>query len=96
MATYLPVLTFHALDDRSSATSFSQKMFERIMLRLHESGYLTMSLMETVNCLRQGKPFPNRFFVNTFEDVYQSVYDEVFPVLQRYGMSSTIFLSRKK
>ena len=31
--------------------------------------------------------------VITFDDGYRSVYEEAFPVLQRYGMSATVFLT---
>jgi len=63
------------------------------MAKLHESGYRTMSLLEAVDRLRQGAPFPDRSLAITFDDGYQSVYDEAFPVLQRYGMSATVFLT---
>lgn len=93
MAVPLPILTFHALDDRASVISFSPRVFRRAMARLHESGYQTLSLLEAVDCLRRGTPFPKRSLVITFDDGYQTVYDEAFPVLQRYGMSATVFLT---
>jgi peptidoglycan/xylan/chitin deacetylase (PgdA/CDA1 family) len=99
MVASLPVLTFHALDeadrtDRSpSVISFSPGVFQRGMAKLYESGYQTLSLMEAVDCLRRGASFPDRSFVITFDDGYQTVYDEAFPVLQRYGMSATVFLT---
>jgi peptidoglycan/xylan/chitin deacetylase (PgdA/CDA1 family) len=96
MADSLPVLTFHTLEcreRRSSAISFSPKVFQRGMARLHASGWRTLSLLEVVDCLRRGAPFPERSFVITFDDGYQSVYDEAFPILQRYGMSATVFLT---
>src|SRR6267143_813493 len=93
MATFLPVLMFHALDDRSSAISFPPGVFQRGMARLQEHGYRAVSLLEVVDDLRHGKPFPDRVFVLTFDDGYQSVYTEAFPVLQRYGWSATVFLT---
>lgn len=63
------------------------------MARLHENGYRTLSLLEAVDHLRRGVPFPDRSLVITFDDGYQTVYDEAFPVLERYGMSSTVFLT---
>ncbi len=93
IAPSLPILTFHALDDRPSVISVSPRVFRRGIARLHESGYRVLSLLEAVDCLSQGVPFPNRSLVITFDDGYQSVYDEAFPVLQRYGMPATIFLT---
>ena len=93
MAASLPVLTFHALDDRPSVISFSPRVFRRGMAKLHENGYQTLSLLEAVDCLRRGALFPDRSFVITFDDGYQSVYDEAFPVLQCHGMSATVFLT---
>ena len=93
MAASLPVLTFHALDDRPSVISFSPRVFQRGMAKLHESGYQALSLLEAVDYLCRGASFPDRTFVITFDDGYQTVYDEAFPVLQRYGLSATIFLT---
>jgi peptidoglycan/xylan/chitin deacetylase (PgdA/CDA1 family) len=93
MTTYVPVLTFHSLDTRSSVTSFPPQLFRGSMGKLHDAGYQTVSLLEAVDCLSRGMPFPQRAFVITFDDGYQTVYDEAFPVLQRYGMSATVFLT---
>jgi peptidoglycan/xylan/chitin deacetylase (PgdA/CDA1 family) len=93
MISALPILTFHALDDQPSVTSFSPRLFRRGMARLHENGYRTLSLLEAVDCLRQGRLFPDRAFVVTFDDGYRSVYDEALPVLRDYGMCATVFLT---
>jgi len=92
-ADSLPVLTFHALDDGTSTISFSPRVFRRGMARLHESGYQTLSLLEATDHLRRGVPFPARSFVITFDDGYRTVYEEAFPILQRYGMSAMVFLA---
>ena len=63
------------------------------MARLHEGGYQTLRLMEASDFLRRGAPFPERSFVITFDDGYQSVFDEAFPVLEGCGMSATVFLT---
>lgn len=93
MAASLPILNFHTLDDRSSNVSFSPKVFRRGMARLHEKGYRTINLLEAINFLHQGIPFPERSLVITFDDGYQPVYDEAFPILQQYNMSATVFLT---
>jgi peptidoglycan/xylan/chitin deacetylase (PgdA/CDA1 family) len=93
MSVSLPILTFHAIDDELDVLSFSPRVFRRGMGRLHESGYQTLSLLEAVGYLRRGGPLPDRSFVITFDDGYQSVYEEAFPVLQRHGMSAIVFLT---
>jgi peptidoglycan/xylan/chitin deacetylase (PgdA/CDA1 family) len=89
----LPLLTFHAIDDRPSVISFSPAMFERGMARLHDAGYRTLSLLEAAEYVRRRQPFPERSFVITFDDGYQSFFEEAFPVLTRYGMHATVFLT---
>jgi len=93
MATYLPIVTFHAIDDRPAVISFSPGLFERSMAQLHKCGYRAVSLVEVIKCVQLSIPFPERALAITFDDGYQSVYQQAFPVLQRYGFSATIFLT---
>jgi peptidoglycan/xylan/chitin deacetylase (PgdA/CDA1 family) len=93
MAHSLPILTFHALDDQRSVISFPPELFRRGMAQLHKMGYRTLSLLETINCFRAGKPFSDQSFVVTFDDGYQTVYEQAFPTLQQYGMSAIVFLT---
>ena len=93
MAPSIPILTFHTLGDRESVISFAPGVFQRGMAKLREHGYRTVSLSEAVACLREGSPFPDRSLVITFDDGSRTVYDEAFPVLKRYEMSATVFLT---
>ena len=93
MALSLPILTFHALDDQMSIISFPPELFRRGMAKLFENRYQTISLLEAVDYLRLKKAFPERSFVITFDDGYESVYEEAFPVLKNYRMIATIFLT---
>lgn len=63
------------------------------MEKLHRNGYATVSLSDSAGLVRERKPFPERSFVLTFDDGYRSVYDEAFPVLAKYGMTATVFLT---
>jgi peptidoglycan/xylan/chitin deacetylase (PgdA/CDA1 family) len=93
MATTLPILTFHTLEERRAVISVPPQLFQRGMACLHQAGYQTMSLLEAVEYLHGGLPFPDQALVITFDDGYKTVYDYAFPVLQRYGMSATVFLT---
>lgn len=63
------------------------------MERLHRNGYRTVGLGHAAELVRGRKPFPEKSFVLTFDDGYRSVYDEAFPVLNKYGMTATVFLA---
>lgn len=89
----LPILTFHSIDLQSSVISFHPNVFKRSIAKIHEYGYHTLRLSDAVDHLRQGKPFPEKSLVITFDDGYQSVFDEAYPVLLEYGMSAMIFLT---
>ena len=93
MILRLPILTFHTLDDLPSVTSFPPKLFRLGLTMLHEHGYRTISLLEAADCLRMKKSFPEKSFVMTFDDGYETVYKVAFPIMQNYGMSATIFLT---
>lgn len=93
MATSLPVLTFHALDAAPSVISFPPPLFREGMAMLCERGYRSVRLSDAVLCLQRGEQFPDRAFVLTFDDGFQSVYREAFPILARYGLTATVFLT---
>ena len=91
MVDWLPILTFHTLEDRASVISFPPCVFQYGMKLLSTHGFQTISLLEAVDCLKRQVPFPERSFVLTFDDGYQSVYTEAFPILRRYAMTATVF-----
>src|SRR4030042_2260014 len=93
MVDCLPILTFHDLNAHSSVISFPPELFRRGMLKLYENGFRTISLVEAVNHLHLKNTFPERSFVITFDDGYESVYEKAFPILQDYRMTATIFLT---
>ncbi len=92
MTSKLPILIFHAIDDQGSIVRFPPQAFARNMARLAENGYRTLPLLQAVEHLHQGQPFPPCSFVLTFDDGCRSVYLEAFPVLQRLGFTATVFL----
>jgi len=93
LINHLPILTFHALDKQSLAVSFPPHLFRWGMAHLYASGFKTLELPALLKYLQQQIPFPDRSFAITFDDGYQSVFEQAFPVLQRYGFSATVFLT---
>jgi len=93
MASYLPVLTFHMIEDKPSVLSYSPYLFKRFMEQLRLRGYKTINLTEAVGTISTGNPLPEKTVILTFDDGYASVYEKAFPVLEEYGMSATVFLT---
>jgi len=93
MAIWLPILTFHDIDDRPSVISVTPDVFQLSMRRLTEGGYKTIPLSRIGECIRKAEPFPDRAMGITFDDGYRSVYEKAFPVLSEYGMTATVFLT---
>jgi hypothetical protein len=59
-------------------------------LRKH---YSLVSLTEAAERLREGKPSSERLVVVTVDDGYRDFLDNAFPVLNRYGIPATVFLT---
>lgn len=93
MSSYIPVLTFHKIDETPSVISFPPSLFESFMEKLIRNGYRAVGLTDAVENLYRGAPFQEKTFVLTFDDGYRSVYSEAFPVMKRHGMSATVFLT---
>jgi peptidoglycan/xylan/chitin deacetylase (PgdA/CDA1 family) len=93
MSSYVPVLTFHKIDETPSVISFPPSLFESFMEKLIRNGYRAVGLTDAVENLYRGAPLPEKTFVLTFDDGYRSVYSEAFPVMKRHGMSATVFLT---
>jgi peptidoglycan/xylan/chitin deacetylase (PgdA/CDA1 family) len=63
------------------------------MAYLHREGYTTISLDDFV-AFQDGKvTLPAKPIMLTFDDGFVSVYRYAFPILKRYGMKATIFVT---
>jgi peptidoglycan/xylan/chitin deacetylase (PgdA/CDA1 family) len=90
--TAVPVLMYHALDDRRSVVAVSEATFEWQMQWLHEHGIRGISAGTILQHLLNREPLPERCVGITFDDGFESVYSRAFPILRRYGFSATVFL----
>ncbi|MFA6618256.1 MAG: polysaccharide deacetylase family protein [Candidatus Neomarinimicrobiota bacterium] len=83
-----PVLAYHKVSTQweLSFTMLYPKQFERQMRYLAKKGYIGKSLKEYL-----ANPQDN-YFVITFDDAYESVYKNAFPLLQELGFTASIFV----
>jgi len=66
------------------------------MRYLAENGYRSLSILEAINRVRASSTEhlqDEKLMAITFDDGYQTIYTEGFPVLKRYGFKATVFLA---
>jgi peptidoglycan/xylan/chitin deacetylase (PgdA/CDA1 family)/CelD/BcsL family acetyltransferase involved in cellulose biosynthesis len=87
------ILYFHRVNDDGDPFigGLSTAVFEREM-KFVSQHYQVVSLTEATRRLAQGGP-PEPVIAITFDDGYQDNYLRAFPILQRYGLPATIFLT---
>ena len=88
----VPILTYHALDQRPSAITVSPETFQWQMEELHRGGFQVISLSRLVISINTGASLPDRPVVIAFDDGFESVYTHALPVLQWFGFPATVFL----
>lgn len=87
------VLMYHSIGDNRESFTVSPIEFERQMKYLREDGFTIVSLGELLHLLKENLPFPPRSVVVTFDDGYDDNYFNAFPILKKYTIPATIFIS---
>jgi peptidoglycan/xylan/chitin deacetylase (PgdA/CDA1 family) len=84
-----PILLFHKVDNSFEwgITRQTVKQFEREIRFLFEKGYETVTFEEIDNLSTQDKKV-----VLTFDDGYESIYQNALPILQKHNMFAYIFV----
>ncbi len=88
----ISILTYHSIDDSGSVVSTSPSTFKEQMRYLNEAAFRVMPVEDVVAYLTSNAPLPERAVAIAFDDGYQSVFTEAYPVLKQYGFSATVFL----
>ncbi len=90
----LSILIFHRVHARADSI-FPQEpdavRYERLM-RFVARCFRVMTLGEAVTCLAEGM-LPSRSLVITFDDGYADNAEVALPILQRYGLTASFFIS---
>ena len=89
----VPILAYHKVD-RESPTRFwvNTVSFELQMAALKELGFESLSLEELWLCTRGYRDFPKNPVCITFDDGYENFFSRAFPILQKHGLTATVFL----
>jgi len=94
------ILGYHHINDEDYAIGepptiySSKKKFERLMKILFQR-FQVISLAALIELIQQNKQLPRKCVVITFDDGYRDNYEIAYPILLKYKLPATIFLTTK-
>jgi peptidoglycan/xylan/chitin deacetylase (PgdA/CDA1 family) len=94
---WVGILMYHRVTDRPAGTreptwNVTPRRFRRQMAGLLSRGYRPWPLRQVIEHGRRRQALPPRVFVVTFDDGYESVHRNAWPILRELGISATVFL----
>jgi peptidoglycan/xylan/chitin deacetylase (PgdA/CDA1 family) len=95
----IPILMYHSISENSEVhrsayfhTCTAPQVFREHIELLARDGYKTIGLGEAVRKLEEGTRTTEKLVVLTFDDGYEDLYTEAFPILSAHGYTATVFL----
>jgi peptidoglycan/xylan/chitin deacetylase (PgdA/CDA1 family) len=95
---YLPTLMYHHVQDMDVARGKNQQnltvpteTFRQQMQDLKDRGYQTASIVQLASFFDEGVAIPKKSILLTFDDAYEDVYLNAFPILKEFGFKATVF-----
>jgi peptidoglycan/xylan/chitin deacetylase (PgdA/CDA1 family) len=90
----IPILLYHHVQDTDYYSRYRvpPDQFERQMQLLHDWEYTTISTEMLVKAITQGAPLPPRPILITFDDGDVDVYENAFPIMEKYGFKGVFYL----
>lgn len=92
------ILMYHSIadDDETNVhpyyrTATAPTVFAAQMESLHQAGFAVIGLAEAIRRRAEPESFKNSVVI-TFDDGFRNFYTNAFPVLNRYGVTATMFL----
>jgi peptidoglycan/xylan/chitin deacetylase (PgdA/CDA1 family) len=88
----LAVLMYHHVYDQdTSSSTITTKLFRDQLTLLKNKGYQFISLQQMKEFL-QGSPIPENAVLVTFDDGYESFYDNAYPILKEMAIPAVNFI----
>jgi peptidoglycan/xylan/chitin deacetylase (PgdA/CDA1 family) len=94
----LPVLMYHHISDQKwdEPMYVSRDEFSRQIKYLRDNKYKFMSMEEVEEYKQHKRKFPRRAVAITFDDGYEDVYRNAYPILKENGANGTVFVITSK
>lgn len=89
----IPILLYHRIDDSSYSTSTSPREFRQHLQWLKHNGWKSLSADEFAFTMTADRPLPQRVFLLTFDDGYESIRSVALEILREFEFNAISFLS---
>ncbi|MFA6013944.1 MAG: poly-beta-1,6-N-acetyl-D-glucosamine N-deacetylase PgaB [Gallionellaceae bacterium] len=90
------IFSYHEIAEKSetldSTYAVSVASFEAQMKWLVDNEYHFINIDDIINYRKHNKPLPSKAILITFDDGYQSVYTNAFPIIRKYKIPTVIAL----
>lgn len=83
----------HVAEDTPPVTSISPDQLREHMQYLRDNDFTVWRLDRLLEALRDGEPVPERTVSITFDDGYESIYENGLPLMQEMDFPFTLFLT---
>lgn len=83
----------HISDDTPAITSISPERFVEHLNFLQQQNFTIWSLTQLIDAQQQHRNIPDKVVSITFDDAYQSIYQQAYPELKKRGLPFTVFVS---
>jgi len=89
----VPIVMYHHVSDadKNDVLYVSPEKFEYHMTYLNERRYNVISLDDYVKATLEGKSFPRKTVVLTFDDAFDDFYENALAILKKYEFPATVF-----
>jgi peptidoglycan/xylan/chitin deacetylase (PgdA/CDA1 family) len=87
------ILYYHSVSEDPVRSSVSPAAFERQMASLRRADYDLLTLKEAEERLARGERIATRSVVVTLDDGFRDNYEQALPILLRYRVPATVFLT---
>lgn len=98
-ANHIPVLLYHDLqpecEPQKAAVTVTPERFDEHISALLNNGYTPVSFEDVYNASIGKFTLPEKPVIVSFDDGYLTNYTYAFPIIQKYGIKSTIFVITK-
>ena len=92
------VLVYHSITDKEVNNEWEENttpkdLFERHMKYLVDNGYNVISCKDGIRYLMDSASIPSKTVSITFDDGYRNQYINALPILKKYDLPATLFLT---